>query len=71
MLSILVPIYNENVVELVSILQHQCEELELEYEIICIDDCSIDRIHTRNVIGLSNKNIKYQRFRRLQATFIH
>jgi glycosyltransferase involved in cell wall biosynthesis len=40
MLSILIPIYNFNAVPLVKELQKQCMECDLEFEIICIDDCS-------------------------------
>ncbi len=38
MLSILIPVYNEDVTELVSSLHEQAEQLGINYEIICADD---------------------------------
>lgn len=40
MISILIPIYNTSVVELVNTLQQQCLDLQHPFEIICLDDCS-------------------------------
>ncbi|MGL4332149.1 MAG: glycosyltransferase family 2 protein, partial [Bacteroidales bacterium] len=40
MLSILIPVYNRDVRELVISLNKQANELGVPYEIICIDDCS-------------------------------
>lgn len=40
MLSILIPIYNQDVTELVTTLNTQCSTLDIEYEIICLDDGS-------------------------------
>lgn len=40
MISILIPIYNYRVVELVEELAHQCKSLGSPYEIVCYDDCS-------------------------------
>ena len=40
MLSILVPIYNFNVVKLVQALKKQCDKLGIDYEILCFDDMS-------------------------------
>lgn len=40
MISILIPIYNYNAVPLIKELQEQCMECSIDYEIVCIDDCS-------------------------------
>ena len=40
MISILIPIYNFAVKELVSELSRQAQELNLDFEILCIDDNS-------------------------------
>ncbi|MEQ8325236.1 MAG: glycosyltransferase [Vicingaceae bacterium] len=40
MLSILIPIYNFNVVQLVSELHHQSVECGIPFEILCLDDAS-------------------------------
>ncbi len=39
-ISILIPIYNRNVVPLVNALSEQAKLLNIPYEIICLDDCS-------------------------------
>jgi len=40
MLSICIPVYNYNIRELIIGLDTQCSILKIEYEIICVDDCS-------------------------------
>jgi glycosyltransferase involved in cell wall biosynthesis len=40
MLSILIPVYNYQVVQLVTSLQQQCKQEDIEYEIIALDDTS-------------------------------
>lgn len=40
MLSILIPIYNFDIVPLVRVLQEQCETAKIAYEILCFDDDS-------------------------------
>ncbi len=40
MLSVLIPIYNYDVVKLVDTLQKQCSKLKIAYEILCFDDGS-------------------------------
>jgi len=42
MISVLIPIYNYNVVKLVTTLNSQLLLAEIDYEIICIDDASSD-----------------------------
>lgn len=43
MISVLIPTYNFNVFPLVENLQQQCEKLHIAYEILVMDDASIDR----------------------------
>lgn len=60
MLSILVPIYNFNVKELIPGLVSQCDLLQIKYEIICIDDCSESQFETSNRKHLTHiKNVYY------------
>lgn len=55
MLSILIPTYNYNVYPLVLELHKQCSECEIEFEIICQDDASIDYlVENLRVNNLSN-----------------
>lgn len=42
MLSVLIPIYNHSIVELVTDLAHQAIQLSVEVEILCLDDGSTD-----------------------------
>lgn len=48
MLSILIPIYNFNVVDFVKDLQQQCENTNIAYEIVCVDDCSSPQYSAQN-----------------------
>ncbi len=45
MLSVLIPVYNFDVVALVKELDQQCEQAEISYEILCFDDRSEARFH--------------------------
>lgn len=40
MLSICIPIYNNDIVALVNYLHEQCTKCKIPFEIICIDDAS-------------------------------
>lgn len=51
MLSILIPIFNYNASPLVLELQQQCMESEIDFEIICIDDCSTQFVQENNSIS--------------------
>lgn len=53
MISILIPIYNVDVTELVNELNQQANSLSSEIEIICIDDCS-----SNNEVKSNNQNLK-------------
>lgn len=56
MFSVLIPIFNKDVNELVNRLQKQCEEITPSYEILCYDDCSEEkhRIKNRKLSNLLN-----------------
>jgi len=49
MLSILIPIYNWDCVQLVTELHKQSVVAELEFEILCLDDASYDEYQQRNL----------------------
>lgn len=48
MLSILIPVYNQNVVDLVKSLQEQCESLDIQFQILVFDDKSNDATREEN-----------------------
>ena len=48
MLSILIPIYNYDVVKLVTTVIDQCEREQINYEVICIDDKSTPKWRKAN-----------------------
>ena len=50
MLSVLIPIYEVKVEKLVNKLIKQCRKAKIEYEIICFDDGSSDRIKSANKV---------------------
>ncbi len=50
MLSVLIPIYNFNVVSFVLELKQQCKQLQIDYEILCIDDASALYKEDNNVL---------------------
>ena len=60
MLSILIPIYNYNVLPLVKELNSQCIESGIEYEILCQDDASNSDLNSINeqINSLSNCSFK-------------
>lgn len=59
MLSILIPVYNWNITSLVSELKKQCDNSDIEYEIIAIDDCSEKAFREQNQILTSLQNVSY------------
>lgn len=75
MLSILIPIYNYNSYPLVKELHKQCLECEIEFEILCQDDASIQFLNENQKINsLENcsfkaleKNIGRSKIRNLLA----
>lgn len=61
MLSVLIPTYNYNTYPLVKELQLQCENSNIEYEIIVLDDCSTEQISlhkNRKINELSNSRFE-------------
>jgi glycosyltransferase involved in cell wall biosynthesis len=48
MLSVLIPVYNYNVIPFVQDLKKQGDALGKEYEIICMDDCSLPQFKQAN-----------------------
>jgi len=60
MLSILIPIYNWNVVELVEDLHQQCLACEIVFEIICFDDGSTAEYKAENQIIANYDNVQYK-----------
>jgi len=57
MISILIPTYNYNIYPLVIELKEQCDYCKIEYEIICLDDCSnIEYKHNEKINKLDHCN---------------
>lgn len=57
MISICIPIFNQNITQLVNDLHSQAELLNIEYEILLFDDCSPNlecKIQNREITILSN-----------------
>lgn len=48
MLSIVIPIYNQDVRPLVYTLMKQCNKLDIMYQILCFDDCSDQKYRDLN-----------------------
>jgi len=59
MLSILIPIYNFDITELISELSNQAEQLKIPYEIICIDDKSDEYFSKKNEGLDDNEKVNY------------
>lgn len=60
MLSILIPIYNADVREFVSALQHQCTLTGQAFEIICLDDASLSTFKAQNRFINELPGVTYQ-----------
>ncbi|GJM32286.1 MAG: glycosyl transferase [Saprospiraceae bacterium] len=62
MLSVLIPVYNYDIRPLVIALHHQCQSAQIEFEILCYDDCSELDFHLTNQETLSKiKGVSYIR----------
>lgn len=59
MLSILIPVYNFDVNNLIQILCNQSDELNIPIEIICIDDYSDNTFREKNRAIKNRKFVKY------------
>src|ERR1035437_10178864 len=78
MLSICIPVYNYDVTMLVQILYQQAGELQIVFEIICIDDCSKEEYRKVNeqVITYAkyvqlHQNIGRAKIRNLFLEYVH
>ena len=61
MFSILIPIYNFKVVDVVLELKAQAEKLDVPFEILCFDDASSTHTDT-NCVLQAEANIQYREF---------
>ena len=59
MISICIPIYNFNVVDLINSIINQGKEIKNPFEIICIDDCSNKETLKLNAKISSHKTVNY------------
>lgn len=59
MLSILIPIYNEDVTKLVKDLVYQCNRQRIDFEVICFDDGSRLSIKAKNEVLRSTFRVNY------------
>ena len=50
MISILIPVYNQNVVPLVKDIKDQCEALDIQYQIMVFDDLSDEETRKQNSV---------------------
>ncbi len=60
MISICIPVYNNNVTTLVQYLQNQCDKLDISYEILLQDDGTRDREIVKANKSLSNERVIYE-----------
>jgi glycosyltransferase involved in cell wall biosynthesis len=60
MLSVLIPVYNFDVRQLVDQIDQQCSKANIEYEIICIDDKSSSTYRELNREVKSMPSVKYE-----------
>jgi len=60
MLSVLIPVYNFEVVSFVKDLAKQCSVCNISFEIVCLDDCSAEEFRIKNA-GLKHiDNVVYE-----------
>lgn len=59
MLSILIPIYNFKIVDVVRKLAKQAENAQVAFEILCFDDGSTEQYRTHNESLIGNEHITY------------
>lgn len=60
MLSVLIPVYNFNVVPFVKDLAKQCATCKIDFEILCLDDCSSEKYRIKNAVLKSIENVCYE-----------
>ena len=61
MLSILIPIYNFKVMDVVLELKAQAKKLDIPFEILCFDDASSTNKNTNSILK-TEANIQYLEF---------
>jgi glycosyltransferase involved in cell wall biosynthesis len=59
MLSILIPIYEVKIEQLVHNLKEQCRAADIEFEILCFDDCSSENVKKANRTVDSEIGVNY------------
>ncbi|UCH13842.1 MAG: glycosyltransferase family 2 protein [Bacteroidales bacterium] len=59
MLSILIPVYNFDVIELIENLDSQARKAKIDFEIIAVDDASEDKYKTKNRKINTLPNVRY------------
>ncbi|MCO6463928.1 MAG: glycosyltransferase family 2 protein [Saprospiraceae bacterium] len=59
MLSIVIPIYNQDVRKLVDTLMKQCQKLDINFQILCFDDCSEPKYRKLNKELAFRINVNY------------
>jgi len=59
MISILIPVYNNYVTDLVTTLKEQLNLIDIKYEIICLDDKSESKFIDKNIGVEKLGNVKY------------
>ena len=59
MLSILIPVYNQDVTSLVNDVQKQCDQLQIDYQILVFDDKSEDKYRELNASLSHSFNVNY------------
>lgn len=59
MLSILIPIYNQDVRKLVYTIAKQCNKLDINYQILCFDDGSMEKWKEKNKELAFKVNVNY------------
>ncbi|MGB0882840.1 MAG: glycosyltransferase family 2 protein [Vicingaceae bacterium] len=60
MLSVLIPVYNFDVVFFVKDLAKQCADCKIDFEILCLDDCSSENFRIKNATLKSVENVCYE-----------
>jgi len=60
MISILIPVYNQDVTSMVARLDAQCQSLGMDYEIRCYDDGSQEGYLQTNAVIAELDNLSYK-----------
>ena len=60
MLSVLIPVYNFDVVLFVKDLAKQCADCKIDFEVLCLDDYSSENYRIKNAVLKSIENVCYE-----------